>query len=76
MEKFGLHADYAREQGLLTQANGFRPAPCRQAWLTRTHCRIARFAGDQLSAREKRQMNLPWSKGLVRRTFLALPARF
>ncbi|HBI79702.1 MAG TPA: histone deacetylase, partial [Marinobacter adhaerens] len=73
MEKFGLLADYARSRGLLTQANSFRPAPCRQAWLTRTHCPdyLARFAGDQLSAREKRQMNLPWSKGLVRRTFLA-----
>lgn len=73
MEKFGLLADYARSKGLLTQANGFRPAPCRQAWLTQTHCPdyLARFAGDQLSAREKRQMNLPWSTGLVRRTFLA-----
>ncbi|WP_338355093.1 histone deacetylase [uncultured Marinobacter sp.] len=73
MEKFGLLADYARSRGLLTQANSFRPAPCRQAWLTRTHCPdyLARFASDQLSAREKRQMNLPWSKGLVRRTFLA-----
>ncbi|WP_372995993.1 histone deacetylase [Marinobacter sp.] len=73
MEKFGLLADYARSKGLLTQANGFRPAPCRQAWLTQTHCPdyLARFASDQLSAREKRQMNLPWSTGLVRRTFLA-----
>lgn len=73
MEKFGLLADYMRSTGLLTPANSFRPAPCRQAWLTRTHCPayLARFAGNQLSARETRQMNLPWSKGLVRRTFLA-----
>ncbi|WP_372971184.1 histone deacetylase [Marinobacter sp.] len=73
MEKFGLLANYMRSTGLLTPANSFRPAPCRQAWLTRTHCPayLARFAGNQLSARETRQMNLPWSKGLVRRTFLA-----
>lgn len=73
MAKFGLLADYARSEGHLTQTNSFRPGPCRQAWLTRTHCPayLARFAGDQLSARETRQMNLPWSKGLVRRTFLA-----
>ena len=73
MEKFGLLSDYARSQGLLTPGNSFRPAPCRQGWLTQTHCPdyLARFAGNQLSARETRQMNLPWSKGLVRRTFLA-----
>ncbi|MCM0612313.1 histone deacetylase [Marinobacter sediminum] len=73
MEKFGLLADYARSKGLLGLSNSYRPAPCRQAWLTHTHCPdyLSRFAGDRLSARETRQMNLPWSKGLVRRTFLA-----
>jgi acetoin utilization deacetylase AcuC-like enzyme len=73
MEKFGLLAGHMRELGLLTSANSFRPGPCRQAWLTLTHCPdyLARFANNQLSARETRQMNLPWSEGLVRRTFLA-----
>lgn len=73
MEKFGLLADYVRSKGLLTPENSFRPGPCRQAWLTQTHCPdyLARFSEDRLSAREKRQMNLPWSDGLVRRTFLA-----
>lgn len=73
MEKFGLLADYMRSKGLLTAGNCYRPALCRQQWLTQTHCPdyLFRFARDQLSARETRQMNLPWSKGLVRRTFLA-----
>lgn len=73
MEKFGLLADYMRAIGLLTPQNGFRPGPCRQAWLTQAHCPdyLARFAANQLSAKETRQMNLPWSEGLVRRTFLA-----
>lgn len=73
MEKFGLLADYARSRGLLSQHNGFRPAPCRQAWLTNTHCPdyLARFANNRLTPKETRQMNLPWSTGLVRRTFLA-----
>lgn len=73
MEKFGLLANYLRATGLLAASNSFRPGPCRQAWLTHTHCPdyLARFAGNQLSARETRQMNLPWSEGLVRRTFLA-----
>ena len=73
MEKFGLLAEYARDTGLLGPGNGFRPAPCRQTWLTDTHCPkyLARFANNRLSPRELRQMNLPWSTGLVRRTFLA-----
>jgi len=73
MEKFGLLAEHMRSNGLLTRENSYRPAPCRQAWLTQTHCPdyLARFAGNRLSPRETRQMNLPWSTGLVRRTFLA-----
>lgn len=73
MEKFGLLADHMRGTGLLTSRNGFRPGPCRQAWLKQAHCPdyLARFADNRLSAKEIRQMNLPWSEGLVRRTFLA-----
>lgn len=73
MEKFGLLAEYVRAKGLLTPGNSFRPAPCRQGWLTQTHCPdyLNRFARGQLSAQEQKQMNLPWSTGLVRRTFLA-----
>lgn len=73
MEKFGLLADHMRSNRLLTSSNSYRPAPCRQAWLTDTHCPdyLSRFANNRLSAREQRQMNLPWSEGLVRRTFLA-----
>lgn len=73
MEKFGLLAGYLRGRGVLQAGNSYRPGPCRQAWLTSTHSPdyLARFAGNGLTAREQRQMNLPWSKGLVRRTFLA-----
>lgn len=73
MEKFGLLAEYMRSTGLLTRRNSFRPAPCRQGWLTQTHCPdyLSRFAQGRLTAREQRQVNLPWSTGLVRRTFLA-----
>jgi len=73
MEKFGLLASYLQEQGVLTGVNSYRPRPCRHTWLTRTHCPdyLARFYGNRLSVREQKQMNLPWSKGLVRRTFLA-----
>lgn len=73
MEKFGLLAEYMRSTGLLTRSNSFRPAPCRQGWLTQTHCPdyLARFAQGRLTPQEQKQVNLPWSPGLVRRTFLA-----
>lgn len=73
MEKFARLANYLRGQGILSAGNCYRPGPCRQTWLTQTHCPdyLRRFYGNSLSAREHRQMNLPWSEGLVKRTFLA-----
>ncbi len=73
MEKFARLAGYLRSHGLLTADNTYRPGPCRQSWLTPTHCPryLERFYSNTLSDRERRQMNLPWSEGLVKRTFLA-----
>lgn len=73
MEKFARLADYLRVTGLLTPDNTYRPGPCRQSWLTQTHCPqyLQRFYRNTLSDKEHRQMNLPWSDGLVKRTFIA-----
>ena len=73
MAKFGLLADYLREQSLLLPENSFRPGPCRSSWVQETHCPdyLHRFLTNQLTARELRRMNLPWSPGLVKRTMLA-----
>lgn len=73
MAKFGLLADYLREQGLLTPDNTYRPGRCRDQWLRQTHSPdyLDRFINDLLSRDERRQMNLPWSEGLVKRTLLA-----
>jgi len=73
MEKFARLADYLRGEAILGADNCYRPGPCRQSWLTQTHCPdyLQRFYRNTLSTREHRQMNLPWSEGLVKRTFLA-----
>ncbi|WP_028670359.1 histone deacetylase family protein [Saccharospirillum impatiens] len=73
MAKFGLLADYLRTRGLLTAANTYRPGRCRDHWLKQTHCPeyLDRFINNTLSRDERRQMNLPWSDGLVKRTLLA-----
>lgn len=73
MEKFARLAAYLRGQNILTPGNYYRPGPCRQQWLTQTHCPeyLQRFYRNTQSDKERRQMNLPWSEGLVKRTFLA-----
>ncbi|WP_394168372.1 histone deacetylase [Saccharospirillum alexandrii] len=73
MAKFGMLADYLRGQGLLTPDNTYRPGKCRYHWLNQTHspAYLARFINNTLSRDEQRQMNLPWSEGLVKRTLLA-----
>lgn len=63
MEKFARLADYLRGTGILTPHNSYRPGPCRQSWLTQTHCPeyLKRFYRNTLSDKEHRQMNLPCS---------------
>jgi acetoin utilization deacetylase AcuC-like enzyme len=73
MAKFGLLADYLREQGILTSKNLFRPGSCRTSWLEQAHCPdyVARFRENRQTATEKRQMNLPWSEGLRDRSLIS-----
>lgn len=73
MAKFGLLAEHLRRVGILRPDNSFRPGPCKPIWLEQTHCRgyLQRFITHTQSPREHRQMNLPWSEGLVKRTLIA-----
>lgn len=73
MAKFGLLAAHLRDIGLLTADNLFRPGRCRDEWLHAAHCPdyLARFQANQQSPAEQKQMNLPWSEGLRKRTLLA-----
>ncbi|MDX1635390.1 MAG: histone deacetylase [Marinobacter sp.] len=73
MAKFGLLAEYLADQGILTSNNCYRPGRCREQWLTQVHCPdyLHRFTSNTLTPAERRQMNLPWSEGLRKRTLLA-----
>ncbi len=73
MAKFGLLVDYLRQVDLLGAQNSFRPGPCKPLWLEQTHCRdyLQRFISHTQSPQEHRQMNLPWSEDLVKRTLIA-----
>ncbi|WP_027329396.1 histone deacetylase family protein [Marinimicrobium agarilyticum] len=73
MAKFGLLAEYLRDIGLLTRENGVRPGRSKPLWLNQTHCPdyLARFINREQTPQEHRQMNLPWSEGLVKRTLIA-----
>ncbi|WP_341937485.1 histone deacetylase family protein [Marinimicrobium sp. C2-29] len=73
MAKFGLLTEYLRGTGILRPENSFRPGPCKPLWLEQTHCPdyLQRFINQSQSPRELRQMNLPWSEALVKRTLIA-----
>lgn len=73
MDKFGRLASYLRERGILRADNLYRPGICKTAWLEAVHCPdyIERFRSGRLTRVEERRLNLPWSEGLVKRTFIS-----
>ena len=73
MEKFGLLANYCREQGWLKKNNLFRPGKAKMELLLEAHCPdyLQRFIHNQQDSKEIRRMSLPWSEGLVRRTLIS-----
>ena len=73
MQKFRLLASYLQEKQLLTRENSFRPGQAKEALLSLAHCPhyLQRFASNQQTKKEQRQMGLPWSAGLKKRTFIS-----
>ncbi len=73
MDKFGLLAEHLRRVGILRADNVYRPGVCKTAWLQAVHCPayIERFRSGALTRVEERRLNLPWSEGLVKRTFIS-----
>ncbi|QQD17380.1 histone deacetylase [Spongiibacter nanhainus] len=73
MEKFSLLHSYLQESGHITSKNLFRPGKCRQDILAGAHCPnyIDRFSHNQLDRQELRRLGLPWSAGLVHRSWIA-----
>ncbi|WP_245546215.1 histone deacetylase family protein [Marinomonas posidonica] len=74
MHKFRLLADTLREQGILTSENEYQPEPLSLAVLMAAHDKqyVHRFIRGELTAKEEKDIGLPWSEWLVERTLRAV----
>jgi acetoin utilization deacetylase AcuC-like enzyme len=73
IRKFELVRDLLLAEGTLTPADILEPepAPLEDVLLVHTEDYVLRLRSGSLTAREIRRLGLPWSKALVRRSFLA-----
>ena len=73
IRKFELVRDRLLREGTLQPANIIepQPAPVADVLLVHTEDYIRRLRAGALTPRELRRLGLPWSKALVRRSFLA-----
>ncbi|OZG74469.1 histone deacetylase [Hahella sp. CCB-MM4] len=74
MEKFGLLAEFLRSRSLLTPKNTFVPEPASEAEIVMTHCPeyVRQFRLNQLPAKAMRRIGIPWSEGVMERTYTAV----
>ncbi|MFL6254332.1 MAG: histone deacetylase [Pyrinomonadaceae bacterium] len=73
IRKFELVRDRLFAEGTLTPAEIYEPreAPLADVLLAHTDDYVTRLRAGSLTQREIRRLGLPWSKALVRRSFLA-----
>lgn len=73
IRKFELVRDKLLSEGTLTRDDLAepQPAPVQDVLLVHTDDYITRLRAGALTTREIRRLGLPWTKGLVRRSFLA-----
>ena len=73
IRKFELVRDRLLAEGTLAPADIVepRPAPIEDVLLVHTEDYVTRLRAGALTPREIRRLGLPWSKALVRRSFLA-----
>ena len=73
IKKFELVRDKLLKEGTLLSDEIFEPEPAlvEDVLLVHTKNYINRLIGGELTAKEVRKLGLPWSKSLVRRSFLA-----
>jgi acetoin utilization deacetylase AcuC-like enzyme len=73
IRKFELVRDRLLLEGMLQPSNLFEPQPATVAdvLLVHTEDYVMRLRAGALTPRELRRLGLPWSKALVRRSFLA-----
>ncbi len=74
IKKFEFVRDKLLEDGTLLPAEIFEPQPAEieDVLLVHTEDYISRLRGGTLTVKEIRKLGLPWSKSLVRRSFLAV----
>lgn len=74
IRKFELVRDKLLREGTLSQKNFAEPQPASisDALLVHTEDYITRLRAGALTPREIRRLGLPWTKGLVRRSFRAV----
>ncbi|WP_426415981.1 histone deacetylase family protein [Aestuariirhabdus sp. LZHN29] len=73
MVKFRYLYELLRQRGIATAANTYRSGPCLRKWLLQAHCPqyLQRIEEGGLSSKEVRELGLPWSPGLARRSFVS-----
>jgi len=73
MEKFKLLSEYLTHKDIVTSKNTFRPGKARLDFLQLAHCPqyLERFITNTQSKEEIKQMGLPWSVGLLKRTLIS-----
>src|SRR5918993_2063635 len=73
IRKFELVRDRLLREGTLRPADIVepQPAPLSDVLLVHTEDYVTRLRAGALTRREIRRLGLPWSKALVRRSFLA-----
>jgi acetoin utilization deacetylase AcuC-like enzyme len=73
IKKFELVRDRLLAEGTLSEAEIFEPLPAsvEDVRLVHTADYVSRLINGELTAKEIRKLGLPWSKSLVRRSFLA-----
>lgn len=73
IRKFELVRDKLLAEGTLTQSEIFEPQPASVEDVRLVHSEdyVSRLINGELTAKEIRKLGLPWSKSLVRRSFLA-----
>lgn len=73
IRKFELVRDQLLKEGTLSIDEIFEPEPAKveDVLLVHTEDYVTRLIDGELTAKEVRKLGLPWSKSLVRRSFLA-----
>lgn len=73
MSKFVRLHDYCKEQGLIGKHNLFRPETLSREIMSRTHdmAYLQMISDQSFDPKAWRRVGLPWSQGLIDRTFTA-----